>query len=57
VKRLENNGVIIRSRKETQKKIPNSKLVEIPNIRHMPHIESFDKFIQPLADFLERNSK
>ena len=40
--------------KETQKKIPNSKLVEIPNIGHMPHIESFDKFIQPLADFLEK---
>lgn len=39
--------------KETQKKIPNSKLVEIPNIGHMPHIESFDKFIKPLTDFLE----
>jgi pimeloyl-ACP methyl ester carboxylesterase len=38
--------------KETQKRIPNSKLVEIPNIGHMPHIESFDKFIQPLTDFL-----
>ncbi|MEZ7497653.1 alpha/beta hydrolase [Flavobacterium sp. Arc3] len=40
--------------KETQKKIPNSKLVEIPNIGHMPHIESFDKFIQPLTAFLEK---
>ena len=40
--------------KETQKKIPNSKLVEIPNIGHMPHIESFEKFIQPLSDFLKK---
>lgn len=40
--------------KETQERIPNSKLVEISNIGHMPHIESFDKFIQPLADFLEK---
>ncbi|MGO4819230.1 alpha/beta fold hydrolase [Flavobacterium sp. W22_SRS_FP1] len=40
--------------KETQKKIPNAKLVEIPNIGHMPHIENFEKFIQPLTDFLEK---
>ncbi|AWG21717.1 alpha/beta hydrolase [Flavobacterium faecale] len=40
--------------KETQKKIIGSKLVEIPNIGHMPHIESFDKFINPLLDFLEK---
>lgn len=40
--------------KETQERIPNSKLVEISNIGHMPHIESFDKFIQPLVDFLEK---
>ncbi|WP_339658154.1 alpha/beta hydrolase [Flavobacterium frigidarium] len=40
--------------KETQKKIPNAKLVEIPNIGHMPHIESFDKFIIPLTAFLEK---
>jgi pimeloyl-ACP methyl ester carboxylesterase len=39
--------------KETQKKIPNSKLVEIANIGHMPHIEDFNKFITPLLDFLE----
>ncbi|SDB35317.1 Pimeloyl-ACP methyl ester carboxylesterase [Flavobacteriaceae bacterium MAR_2010_188] len=38
--------------KETQKKIPNSKLVEIPNIGHLPHIESFEKFIEPLKAFL-----
>lgn len=39
--------------KETQRKIPGSMLVEIPNIGHMPHIESFDLFIKPLIDFLE----
>tara|TARA_R110000868_G_scaffold22225_6_gene91298 strand:- start:1197 stop:2192 length:996 start_codon:yes stop_codon:yes gene_type:complete len=40
--------------KETQKKIPNAKLVEISNIGHMPHIESFNEFIQPLVLFLEK---
>ncbi|NGY38208.1 alpha/beta hydrolase [Flavobacterium sp. XN-5] len=39
--------------KEAQKKIPNSKLVEISNIGHMPHIEDFNKFITPLLEFLE----
>lgn len=38
--------------KATQQKIAGSKLVEIPNIGHMPHIESFDLFIKPLIDFL-----
>ena len=36
----------------TQQAIPNSKLVEIENIGHMPHIESFDQFIKPLTKFL-----
>lgn len=39
--------------KETQKKIPNSQLVEIENIGHLPHIEAFDKFIKPLVEFLK----
>lgn len=39
--------------KETQKKIPNSRLVEIENIGHLPHIEAFDKFIKPLVEFLK----
>ncbi len=38
--------------KATQDKIPNARLVEIENIGHLPHIESFDKFIAPLTDFL-----
>lgn len=39
--------------KKTQKAIPNSELVEIPGIGHLPHIESFDKFIEPLLNFLK----
>ncbi|KDN56132.1 alpha/beta fold hydrolase [Flavobacterium seoulense] len=40
--------------KATQRKISGSKLVEIPNIGHMPHIESFDLFIKPLVNFLKK---
>ncbi|REG87649.1 alpha/beta fold hydrolase [Winogradskyella sediminis] len=39
--------------KQTQKKIPNAKLVEIENVGHLPHIEKFDSFIKPLVTFLE----
>jgi len=39
--------------KQTQKKIPNAKLVEIENVGHLPHIEKFDSFIKPLITFLE----
>ncbi|MEQ9441431.1 MAG: alpha/beta hydrolase [Cyclobacteriaceae bacterium] len=39
--------------KKTQAKIPNAQLVEIENIGHLPHIESFEKFIKPLLNFLE----
>lgn len=40
--------------KITRDKIPNSTLVEIPNVGHLPHIEAFDKFIQPLLAFLKK---
>jgi pimeloyl-ACP methyl ester carboxylesterase len=40
--------------KETQKRIPNAKLIEISNVGHMPHIESFNEFMQPLLLFLEK---
>lgn len=40
--------------KKTQKKIPNSKLVEIENVGHLPHIEKFEEFIQPLIAFLKK---
>ncbi|WP_405326318.1 alpha/beta fold hydrolase [Leeuwenhoekiella sp. LLG6367-2.1] len=38
--------------KTTQQKIPNSRLVEIENTGHLPHIERFEKFIVPLKNFL-----
>lgn len=39
--------------RKTKTKIPNSELVEIDNIGHLPHIESFDTFIQPVLKFIE----
>lgn len=39
--------------KITQNKIPNSKLVELENVGHLPHIESFERFMKPLKDFIE----
>jgi len=39
--------------KETKKKIPNAKLVELENIGHLPHIEAFERFIVPLKAFLK----
>jgi pimeloyl-ACP methyl ester carboxylesterase len=39
--------------RETAKKITNSKLVEIDNIGHLPHIEAYDQFINPLLAFLK----
>ncbi|TXF78892.1 alpha/beta fold hydrolase [Chryseobacterium sp.] len=38
--------------KETHKKIKNSKLVELENVGHSPHIEVFDRFIKPLLAFI-----
>lgn len=40
--------------KQTQKKIPNSQLVELENVGHMPHIEKFNAFIDALLTFLEK---
>jgi len=37
----------------THEKIPGSKLVELDNVGHLPHIEAFDRFIQPLLQFLQ----
>jgi|SRR5690554_309341 len=39
--------------KKTQQKIPGSLLVELENVGHMPHIEVFDQFIEPLKAFLK----
>ena len=38
--------------KATQRKIKGSKLVELDNVGHSPHIEAFDRFIKPLLDFV-----
>jgi pimeloyl-ACP methyl ester carboxylesterase len=38
--------------KETQKKIKGSKLVELDNVGHLPHIEVFDRFIKPVKEFI-----
>ena len=40
--------------KATQQKIPGSELVELDDVGHLPHIESFDRFIEPLIRFLEK---
>lgn len=40
--------------KKTQKRIKNSTLVEIDNVGHLPHIESFGLFIKPLLSFLQK---
>ena len=42
--------------KKTQKEIPGAQLVEIENIGHLPHIESFDLFIKPLLKFLKQGN-
>ncbi len=39
--------------KETQKKIKGSTLVELENVGHSPHIEVFDRFIEPVLHFLK----
>jgi pimeloyl-ACP methyl ester carboxylesterase len=40
----------------TQKAIPNSELVELDNVGHMPHIEAFERFMAPYRAFLDRNN-
>lgn len=41
--------------KATQQKIPNSQLVELDDVGHMPHIETFERFITPLKAFFKKN--
>jgi len=38
--------------KVTAAKIPGCKLVELPGVGHVPHVEVFDRFIQIVLDFL-----
>lgn len=39
--------------KQTARAIPGARLVEIPNVGHIPHFESPDQFHQPLIQFLQ----
>ncbi len=39
--------------KNPKNRIPGSILVELDNIGHLPHIEAFDLFINPLIEFLK----
>lgn len=38
----------------THRRIKSSTLVELDNVGHLPHIEAFDRFIQPLLKFLQQ---
>lgn len=38
--------------KKTQQKIFHAQLAELQGIGHLPHIEAFERFIQPLMEFL-----
>ncbi|MDO1446746.1 alpha/beta hydrolase [Rhodocytophaga aerolata] len=40
--------------KSAAKRIPQSALVELNNIGHLPHIEAYDQFITPLVSFLKK---
>ena len=41
----------------TDATIPDSKLVEIDGIGHLPHIEAFPLFIEPLKEFLAEHAE
>jgi pimeloyl-ACP methyl ester carboxylesterase len=40
--------------KVTQKKIPHCKLVELPGVGHVPHMEAFEAFIRSVTEFLAK---
>ncbi|SKB39646.1 Pimeloyl-ACP methyl ester carboxylesterase [Parapedobacter luteus] len=40
--------------KKTAEAIPNARLVEIADIGHLPHIEAYARFIEPLKQFLAK---
>jgi pimeloyl-ACP methyl ester carboxylesterase len=37
---------------QISKRIPDCKLVTIPGVGHLPHIQAFPQFIQPVLAFL-----
>ena len=38
----------------TAKKIKNAQLIELDNVGHLPHIEAYERFINPLLAFLKQ---
>ena len=38
---------------KTRQQIPDARLVELDDVGHLPHIEVFDRFIEPLLNFLK----
>ena len=48
----EKMGLYAELGKKTLKEIPNSQLIEIENVGHLPHIEKFESFIYPLINFI-----
>jgi pimeloyl-ACP methyl ester carboxylesterase len=40
--------------RQTAAKIKGSRLVELDNVGHLPHIEAFDRFIKSLLEYLEK---
>ena len=38
--------------KETRDKIPDAKLVELEGVGHLPHLEAYDRFVDPFLEFL-----
>lgn len=39
------------------KAIPGVELIELDDVGHLPHIETFDRFIAPYLDFLKRHAE
>ncbi|WP_372773670.1 alpha/beta fold hydrolase [Mangrovibacterium sp.] len=39
--------------RKTREEIKGSRLIELDNVGHLPHIEAFNRFIEPLIEFLE----
>lgn len=39
--------------KEVIKKIPQGKLIELPNVGHVPQVEVYDQYIKHLQDFIQ----
>jgi pimeloyl-ACP methyl ester carboxylesterase len=40
--------------KKAAEAIPGSRLIELPNVGHVPHLEAPDAFNQAVEDFLRR---